>query len=536
MDSLTSELEYDPEVRMWGSQWTMIEPTTKPVGRSKAFTVTAIAVLALVAVVLRLIYLNSDPYPWLDWDTGLLTDEGFYLHNARNVALFGHARTDDFNNMLLAPVVHALHTAVFSIFGFGLVQARATSAVLSIFTLLIFGSAMRRVFGDRPALIAMIILGLDHTSFLFNRMALLDTPTEMFAVCAFWLYVRYSSNPYALARILTALAAGAMIAAAAVTRSICLCLLPAPLLADWFSVERVHRRHSKNGLAAIVLGAVGAFGLYYLFWYFPHRQELGGMYHYYRTAQVQPHSLVEMMSNIKRFLIGQNYSTVSYLILHTPLLFAMSLFGARLSCMWMRDKADKSDYGWPGSDIRQRAGGIFLTVWLLGCLIVLAVSSYSPARYLVTSIPAMAGLAAITLSKLWESKRRRPAVKVISALWLSVNLIWVCNWGLTLQFTQAEASAWLSKNLPIGSVLIGDVAPGVSVDTPFVAVNVQDGLCNDKRPVERFRPVPRYLVILNEPGRERFWERNYPELISKERQIKELHVMRWKVGVYKVPN
>src|ERR1044071_7649153 len=83
--------------------------------------------LIFLAVFLRLIALRSDPYSSLDWSAGLLTDEGFYIHNARNVALFGHARTDEFNNMLLSPWLHYLQVGVFQTFGTGAVQARLIS-------------------------------------------------------------------------------------------------------------------------------------------------------------------------------------------------------------------------------------------------------------------------------------------------------------------------------------------------------------------------------------------------------------------------
>src|SRR5262245_57517523 len=129
-------------------------------------------IVITLTIGLRIIALHSDPYPSLDWSAGMLTDEGFYIHNARNVALFGHARTDEFNNMLLSPWLHYLQVGVFTYFGAGSVQARLISVVFSLLTLLVFWAAMRRAFGYRIAWTAAIFLGLDHTNLLFNRMAL----------------------------------------------------------------------------------------------------------------------------------------------------------------------------------------------------------------------------------------------------------------------------------------------------------------------------------------------------------------------------
>src|SRR5579864_875719 len=74
-----------------------------------------IITLLVLAVVLRLIYLDSDAYARLSWSSALLTDEGFYLHNARNLLLFGHLRTDGFNNCLIMPLLHLLQVGVFAV-------------------------------------------------------------------------------------------------------------------------------------------------------------------------------------------------------------------------------------------------------------------------------------------------------------------------------------------------------------------------------------------------------------------------------------
>src|SRR5262249_46461747 len=154
--------------------------------------VTVIA--AILAI--RLVAPASDPYGRLDWDTGILTDEGFYTVNARNLILFGHARLDEFNNMLAAPAVHGVQVAGFSVFGAGAVQARSISVVASLLTLFVYYAAMRRAFGIRIALTAAALLGLDHVNALFSRLALLDIPATLGAVCAFYAFLRAVAKPH----------------------------------------------------------------------------------------------------------------------------------------------------------------------------------------------------------------------------------------------------------------------------------------------------------------------------------------------------
>src|SRR5579859_4383736 len=99
---------------------------------SRFVSQVALACAIPLMVGLRLWRLDSDAYPRLSWSSALLTDEGFYLHNARNVVLFGHARTDGFNNMFIMPLLHALQVGVFRVWGVSLVSARGISVACSV--------------------------------------------------------------------------------------------------------------------------------------------------------------------------------------------------------------------------------------------------------------------------------------------------------------------------------------------------------------------------------------------------------------------
>jgi 4-amino-4-deoxy-L-arabinose transferase-like glycosyltransferase len=146
--------------------------------------------LAGLAAALRLVVLDSDPYPRLTWSSALLTDEGFYIHNARNLVLFGKARTDGFNNMLIMPTLHALQVLVFRLLGVGAVQARLISALASLLTLPLFFATLRRVFDTKIALVGTLFLGLDHTNLLYSRLALMDTPAAALLICCMYALVR----------------------------------------------------------------------------------------------------------------------------------------------------------------------------------------------------------------------------------------------------------------------------------------------------------------------------------------------------------
>ena len=107
--------------------------------------------IVMASVGLRLYALRSDPYPRLDWSAGLLTDEGFYIHNARNRVLFGRDRTDEFNNMLLAPALHYVQVGVFRAAGVGSLQARLISVVCSLGAMALLWCTIRPLFGSAAA-------------------------------------------------------------------------------------------------------------------------------------------------------------------------------------------------------------------------------------------------------------------------------------------------------------------------------------------------------------------------------------------------
>jgi len=86
--------------------------------------------LLLLAVALRGAFPTADP-PWrapvgITWH-----DEGPWVHNARNKALWGEWSTDRWNPMYLAPVFTGLEYVAFESFGVGQWQARIVWLLLN---------------------------------------------------------------------------------------------------------------------------------------------------------------------------------------------------------------------------------------------------------------------------------------------------------------------------------------------------------------------------------------------------------------------
>ncbi|MCS7065741.1 MAG: hypothetical protein NZL85_05635, partial [Fimbriimonadales bacterium] len=157
-----------------------------------------LAVMLIVGTGLRLYSLDADPDWRLDWNPGLLTDEAFYMHNARNQVLFGQANLDEFNNAVLSPLVHWLHRWVFAHFGVGYVQGRVVSVVLGLLSVALFWRVLWVAFrgAGRPdrahpyagilAALGAAWLAYEHLYLLYNRTALLETPAAFFCLLSLW--------------------------------------------------------------------------------------------------------------------------------------------------------------------------------------------------------------------------------------------------------------------------------------------------------------------------------------------------------------
>ncbi|MCL5283189.1 MAG: phospholipid carrier-dependent glycosyltransferase [Armatimonadetes bacterium] len=556
-----------------------------------------VSLIAAAMVILRVMALRSDPFPRLDWSTGLLTDEGFYIHNARNVILFGHARTDDFNNMLQMPLLHYLQVAVFELFGVGSVQARMISVVLSLFTLVLFYLSLRRAFGVSAAGLATLFLGLDHVNLLYNRMALMETPATFFAVAGFYGCVRWIEQMNgSRAKWYWPAAAGVFVAAACVTKASILFLVPVPLLALWAGTKKASASEESRSKFSIRMGGgwlyvasvMAVAILYFAFWYWPNHSAISEMDHYYRVQQIQPSSLSHLWLNLDHAVFGDWRGQTPYLMRHTPVVFLLAL-AALITPVGWRDP------------IRR-----LLSWWLLLGWTMLAIISYSPSRYYVPVYPAMMALAAIGLvywrllvkhftENGWAGAVRRGllgglvayhalevaihhsvfhatdylaaafvvgaalcigvgrrrgaesiqpdssvqrtsqiAVIVAVAMWMMVNGYWLTCWLTTLSYSQYHVSRELARILPLHSVIIGDMAPGLCLDNRFRAINVIPKLCNWRYPISRFAGRPEYLLILDGNWKERWWVKHYPKLVAQRRRMKLFRVERWTIGLYPV--
>ena len=105
-------------------------------GISRLQGIALLLAIAALGLTLRVIFPAADP-PWNPSVGVVWHDEGAWVHNARNKALFGAWTMDAWNPMYIAPVFTGLEYAAFKVFGVGVRQARLVSELTGFASVLL---------------------------------------------------------------------------------------------------------------------------------------------------------------------------------------------------------------------------------------------------------------------------------------------------------------------------------------------------------------------------------------------------------------
>jgi 4-amino-4-deoxy-L-arabinose transferase-like glycosyltransferase len=150
--------------------------------------------IAVLAGLLRGLFPTADP-PWRTTVGVVWHDEGAWTHNARNRALWGTWRTDDWNPMYVAPVFTGLEYAAFSAFGVGTWQARIVPMTLGVIAVVALGCGVARVGGRRAGLAAGVLLATNYTGLMYDRAAIMEGPMAAAIVISWWAFARAQDRP-----------------------------------------------------------------------------------------------------------------------------------------------------------------------------------------------------------------------------------------------------------------------------------------------------------------------------------------------------
>ena len=159
----------------------------------RTFRWTLIGILA-VSALLRGLFPAADP-PWNPSVGIVWHDEGAWVHNARNKAMFGAWSLDQWNPMYIAPVFTGLEYLSFRALGVGVRQARAVPELCGLLAVWLLALGVARLAGRRAGLIAAALIGTNYFYVMWDRTALMEGPMAAFMVTSWYCYTRADDNP-----------------------------------------------------------------------------------------------------------------------------------------------------------------------------------------------------------------------------------------------------------------------------------------------------------------------------------------------------
>lgn len=155
--------------------------------------ITGMVLIFLLAGALRLLYPTADP-PWRTPVGVTWHDEGAWVHNARNKALFGVWSTDAWNPVYIAPVFTGLEYLSFRTLGVGLRQARLVSELAGLLAVIGLGVGVARTSSRAAGLIAAALLATAYVYVMFDRAALMESSMTAALVLAWCCYALADDN------------------------------------------------------------------------------------------------------------------------------------------------------------------------------------------------------------------------------------------------------------------------------------------------------------------------------------------------------
>ncbi len=161
---------------------------------SLRFFVISMVGVAILAALVRFLFNTADP-PWAPGVGVTWHDEGAWVHNARNRALFGAWSLDAWNPMYLNPVFTGLEYLSFAAFGVGLRQARLVSQVAGVAAVVLLGLGVAHLGSRRAGLMAALLLATSYVAVMYDRAALMESSMTAWLVLAWCAYARAATSP-----------------------------------------------------------------------------------------------------------------------------------------------------------------------------------------------------------------------------------------------------------------------------------------------------------------------------------------------------
>ncbi len=484
----------------------------------------------LIALSVRCLFPLADPPADLSWSGGYYADEGFWVHNARNEVLFESATIDQWHNKLVSPTLHYPVKLIFGIWGVSLLSVRIWAMILAVLTLFFIDRITRRL---DPSGFLFLLFAINSFLVSYQRIAILESSVLPVSALTMWLWLLGQENRQGWRKNALDVMTGIAAAWTWQIKTTQLYFIPLVLLASL--VSETSRKRAGLTVARQILGAgiVTAVWLYFIrlpnqmlleqynrFYLSQHGNSLmdilrnlieqpAGVYFnrmplllsacllmtalmlVRRRFRLQPPALVfSVLWLITGFvvLMPMGYRPVRYFV---PLLIPMIILGYRfvsgrdtmtnLKKTTTMSKLILLAFLWlpAGLNLPILADGFFLEGKLTG----------------LTNVPGFSTIGAIALliwCIIWSVIVFKP--ERMSERFVSLSLVFCVVFQSAIvgyrminrTYDVIETSRDLSEILPENSVIAGQWAPQLVLETPYRAIPVWKDFVNWETPFETY--------------------------------------------------
>jgi hypothetical protein len=542
------------------------EPNLKQKTRLPAALVLLL-ILALAAA-LRLQHIRADPPPnlvHLTNSAGIYFDEAMYAHNARNKALFGAWMTDDWNPLLYNAVLTGIYYLGFKFAGVSIVSVKVITIVFGLLGVLFLYLAVRRYLSASFALGIAFLLAIDFYWTMYNRIGLLENFSTLIFIIGYYFLVKAEENPRQMVLV------GVFAALAALSKYLFFYFV---LSAGLAVAHQARMRKKWEAMWKYLAGVLAVFSV----WFFSIFLPLASSFRKIGSGWMDlswPESVGKVFFNIYRNNLHRYMNLI-------PVLFIAGLLFAAMVIL----KTGKRN---PPPDIRE----MFVFLWIAGTFLQMAILNYQPLRYYLNIVPGLfIALSLAVKEKDWLRTHARsvlwvfiPLAALFYKFWIGLvkypsaffvyNLTAVrmlvyaavilvfLNWwkggrqerasllfiaavlaasSLTVYYTQfyrrpvyrVQSAANQLRQLPPGSVIMGNEAPRLGLETGFKLFPAFEGWFNDEDPFRSQRPT--HLLTLDKYwGGEIAWiRRRFPEIAARLNLIRRFPLWDTTVSLYRV--
>jgi len=489
-----------------------------------------------------------------------------YCHNARNKILFGTWMLDDWNPVLYNAILTGTYYVGFKLFGIHIVTVKVTNILFGLLGVIFLYAAVRRLISESYALSLALLFCLDFYWTMYNRIGLLENFSTLFFILSFYFLAKSAKRPWFMGFV------GVTVAMAVLSKYLFFYFFFTSLLAVLY-----HSWRQKRWRPAIDFLA-GFFSVL-LVWFFSIYLPLSSSFRKIGSGWMElswPENIGKIFFNLYRNNLPRYMSLIPFFFIAGLIFSAMVLVK-----LWRKN---------PPPDILE----MFVFLWMVGTFFQMAILNYQPLRYYLVLVPALFFALSLDIkNRDWLQQEAKRAISVfipLSALfykfwvglvrppsaffafnhillriplyltlaalfffWLSKSVRWrkiasiyiLVSLALASLFIyyfqfyrspsyQLESAAARLRLLPPGSVIMGNEAPRLALETNFRFFVAFEGWFNDEDPFRLFRPT--HLLVLDKFwGGELAWiQRRFPDVASRLKLHRRFPIWDTTVSLYRV--